>query len=124
MLKCRVGKFVFAHLKFLKINGGQKRLGWPTTTTSRNSTVADSQDNMLRLSDDMGKMADRIGQMADRIGSMADRILETQKIQNENIQLTQQSMLEVMKMMNDQFKANSKMIELFINKGLSTDMFK
>ncbi|RKZ92530.1 MAG: hypothetical protein DRR19_03935 [Candidatus Parabeggiatoa sp. nov. 1] len=86
--------------------------------------MADSQDNMLRLSDDMGKMADRIGQMADRIGSMADRILETQKIQNENIQLTQQSMLEVMKMMNDQFKANSKMIELFINKGLSTDMFK
>jgi len=47
---------------------------------------------MLRLSDDIGIMADRIlfteeqiGIMADRIGEMADRILETQRIQNENI---------------------------------------
>ncbi len=47
---------------------------------------------MLRLSDDIGVMADRIlfteeqiGIMADRIGEMADRILETQRIQNENI---------------------------------------
>ncbi len=48
--------------------------------------------SMLRLSDDIGVMADRIlfteeqiGIMADRIGEMADRILETQRIQNENI---------------------------------------
>ncbi len=52
----------------------------------------------LRLSDDIGIMADRIlfteeqiGIMADRIGEMADRILETQRIQNENIARVQQT---------------------------------
>ncbi len=52
----------------------------------------------LRLSDDIGLMADRIlfteeqiGLMADRIGEMADRILETQRIQNENIARVQEA---------------------------------
>jgi hypothetical protein len=56
---------------------------------------------MLRLSDDIGVMADRILEMADKIlvmadniGIMADRIIETQLIQNDNIALTQASMLE------------------------------
>jgi hypothetical protein len=92
------------------------------TETQRKTTMADSQESMLRLSDDIGKMAEKIGVMADRIGTMADRILETQKIQSENVQLTQQSMLEVMKMMNDQFKANSKIMELLINKGINKDI--
>lgn len=55
---------------------------------------------MLRLSEDIGKMADRILEMADRIlvmadniGAMADRILVTQQLQNQNVALTQQSML-------------------------------
>jgi hypothetical protein len=59
---------------------------------------------MLRLSDDIGKMADRIGEMADRIvateiqiGIMADRILETQRIQNENVALTQANILKAQK---------------------------
>ena len=56
---------------------------------------------MLQLSDDIGAMADRIGEMADKIlvmsdniGLMADRIILTQQIQNQNILLTQQSMLQ------------------------------
>lgn len=55
---------------------------------------------MLELSSDIGEMANRIGQMADKIlimsdniGLMADRILETQMIQNENIALTQNTIL-------------------------------
>ena len=63
---------------------------------------------MLRLSDDIGKMADRIGEMADRIvatelqiGIMADRILETQKLQNENVALTEANILKAQKNFND-----------------------
>ncbi len=55
---------------------------------------------MLQLSTDIGTMADRILEMADRIlimadniGAMADRIIETQRIQNANIALTQSTML-------------------------------
>ncbi|WP_353663012.1 hypothetical protein [Hydrogenimonas sp. SS33] len=62
---------------------------------------------MLRLSDDIGKMADRIGEMADRIvatelqiGLMADRILETQRIQNHNIALTQANLLKAQENFN------------------------
>ncbi len=63
---------------------------------------------MLRLSDDIGKMADRIGEMADRIvatelqiGLMADRILETQRLQNQNVALTQANLLKAQKNFND-----------------------
>lgn len=56
---------------------------------------------MLQLSTDIGTMADRILEMADRIlimadniGYMADRIIETQRIQNANIALTQNTMLK------------------------------
>jgi hypothetical protein len=56
---------------------------------------------MLQLSTDIGTMADRIGEMADRIllmadniGTMADRILETQRIQGENVALTQKNILQ------------------------------
>ena len=62
---------------------------------------------MLRLSDDIGTMADRIGEMADRIvatelqiGLMADRILETQRIQSENLALTQANLLKAQENFN------------------------
>jgi len=84
----------------------------------------DPETSMLRLSDDIGKMADRIGVMADRIGTMADRILETQKIQSQNMELTQKSALEMMNIMNDQLKANHKILELLIGKGLNSGMLK
>lgn len=70
--------------------------------------------SMLRLSDDIGKMADRIGDMADRIGGMADRIMETQKIQSKNLEATQEAMLETMKVISAQFKANNELMELLI----------
>lgn len=85
---------------------------------SANNRADNSEDSMLRLSDDIGKMADRIGQMADRIGQMSDRILETQKIQSKNMELTQQSVMEMMKIMNEQMKANHKFMELFLEKGV------
>jgi archaellum component FlaC len=75
-----------------------------------NERVDNSEKSMLRLSDDIGKMADQIGVMADRIGDMADRILETQKIQSKNVEITQQSMLEMMKIMSEQLKASNKII--------------
>ncbi len=63
---------------------------------------------MLRLSDDIGKMADRIGEMADRIvateveiGIMADRILETQRLQNQNVALTQANILKAQENFNN-----------------------
>ncbi|QOR60963.1 hypothetical protein ACM66Z_05750 [Sulfurovum sp. ST-21] len=74
-----------------------------------NSSTANTEyiNAMLRLSDDIGKMADRIGEMADRIvatelqiGIMADRILETQKLQNENIALTQANILKAQENFN------------------------
>lgn len=86
----------------------------PTTV---NKTMDRSEQAILKLSDDIGKMAERIGVMADRIGIMADRISETQKIQNQNIELTQKSMLEMMNIMNEQLKANHKILELLITKG-------
>jgi hypothetical protein len=57
-------------------------------------------NSILQLSQDIGSMADRILEMADRIlimadniGLMADRIITTQMIQNQNIALTQSSIL-------------------------------
>lgn len=69
--------------------------------TSQAFTLKDGIVAMLQLSDDIGAMADRIGEMADKIlvmsdniGLMADRIILTQQIQNQNILVTQQSMLQ------------------------------
>lgn len=69
----------------------------PTTSAL---TLKDGITAMLQLSSDIGEMADRIGEMADKIlimsdniGLMADRILETQVIQNQNIALTQNTIL-------------------------------
>jgi hypothetical protein len=91
-------------------------------TTVASKKVNNSEKAMLKLADDIGTMADKIGVMADRIGVMADRILETQKIQNQNIELAQKSMVEMMNIMNEQLKANNKILELLINKA--TGMFK
>lgn len=62
--------------------------------------ISDGLNAMLQLSSDIGTMADRILEMADNIllmadniGLMADRIIETQEIQNQNIALTQASIL-------------------------------
>ena len=67
-------------------------------------TLDDGITAILALSDDIGAMADRIGEMADKIlvmsdniGLMADRILQTQQIQNENVALTQGSILQTQK---------------------------
>lgn len=73
-------------------------------------TIDDVKDSMLRLSDDIGKMADRIGTMADRIGDMADRILETQRIQSENLQKTQEAQLKMMRLMSKTLSDNNKLI--------------
>ncbi|MBU2537329.1 MAG: hypothetical protein KKH22_02740 [Proteobacteria bacterium] len=69
--------------------------------TAQAITLKDGIVAMLQLSDDIGAMADRIGEMADKIlvmsdniGLMADRIILTQQIQNQNILVTQQSMLQ------------------------------
>ena len=69
--------------------------------TTLSITMKDGIVAMLQLSDDIGAMADRIGEMADKIlvmadniGLMADRIILTQQIQNQNILVTQQSMLQ------------------------------
>lgn len=70
-------------------------------STTQAITLKDGIVAMLQLSDDIGAMADRIGEMADKIlvmsdniGLMADRIILTQQIQNQNILVTQQSMLQ------------------------------
>lgn len=62
--------------------------------------ISDGLTGMLQLSDDIGTMADRILEMADKIltmadniGVMADRIIITQQLQNQNIALTQASIL-------------------------------
>lgn len=64
-------------------------------------TIKSGLDAMLQLSSDIGSMADRIGLMADKIllmsdniGTMADRILETQRIQSENLALTHNTILQ------------------------------
>ncbi len=67
-------------------------------------TLDDGITAILALSDDIGAMADRISEMADKIlimsdniGLMADRILQTQQLQNENVALTQGSILQTQK---------------------------
>ena len=64
-------------------------------------TLKDALAAMLQLSTDIGAMADRIGEMADNIlvmsdniGLMADRILLTQELQNQNVELTINSILQ------------------------------
>ena len=71
------------------------------SSTTQAISMKDGIVAMLQLSDDIGAMADRIGEMADKIlvmsdniGLMADRIILTQQIQNQNILVTQQSMLQ------------------------------
>ncbi|MFA7348591.1 MAG: hypothetical protein WCZ86_12595 [Desulfurivibrionaceae bacterium] len=60
--------------------------------------LADATASMLRLTADIGEMSGRIMEMADKIivmadniGLMADRIVETQNLQQSNIELTQNS---------------------------------
>jgi hypothetical protein len=68
--------------------------------------ISDGLTGMLQLSDDIGTMADRILEMADKIlamadniGAMADRIIITQQLQNQNVALTQTSVLTTQKNM-------------------------
>lgn len=60
--------------------------------------LSDATAGMLRLTADIGEMSGRIMEMADKIivmadniGLMADRIVETQNLQQSNIELTQNS---------------------------------
>ena len=69
----------------------------PLTSTP---VLADATASMLRLSSDIGIMSDRIMEMVDRIvvmadniGVMAGRIVDTQSIQQTNIEFTQASLL-------------------------------
>ena len=88
---------------FVSLGSEAVRLSTDLNTLSRTAeqiNIAEGISAMLRLSDDIGVMADRIGEMADNIlvmadniGLMADRILLTQQIQNENVALTQASIL-------------------------------
>ncbi len=88
---------------FVSLGSEAVRLSTDLNTLSRTAeqiNIAEGISAMLRLSDDIGVMADRIGEMADNIlvmadniGIMADRILLTQQIQNENVALTQASIL-------------------------------
>ncbi len=70
------------------------------------SGMGSSFSSMLRLSDNIGVMANRILEMADKIllmadniGLMADRILETQVIQNNNIELVINASLQTQRNM-------------------------
>jgi methyl-accepting chemotaxis protein len=74
------------------------------------------QETVLKLSSDIGAMADRIGEMADRIGQMADRILETQRIQSENLKAFQDNSLEMARILNEQLKANQALMTKVIDK--------
>ena len=65
-----------------------------------NVVLRDATASMLRLTTDIGvmssrimEMSDKIIVMADNIGVMADRIVETQNIQQTNIELTESSVL-------------------------------
>ncbi len=65
-----------------------------------NAILSDATASMLRLTQDIGIMSDRIMEMtdkiivmADNIGIMSDRIVETQSIQQTNVELTQSSIL-------------------------------
>ncbi len=69
----------------------------PLTSTP---VLADATASMLRLTSDIGIMSDRIMEMVDRIvvmadniGVMAGRIVDTQNIQQTNIEFTQASLL-------------------------------
>jgi hypothetical protein len=62
--------------------------------------LADASASMLRLIADIGQMSNRIMEMtdkiivmADNIGLMSDRIVETQQLQQTNIELTESSLL-------------------------------
>lgn len=90
---------------------------------SANERADSSEDTVERLSDDIGKMADRIGEMADRIGDMSERILETQRIQSENLQATQATMLEAMKMMAAQADTTNRILDMLVKKGLEDGLF-
>jgi len=70
-----------------------------------------SEQTIARLSDDIGKMADRIGDMADRIGDMSDRILETQRIQSDNLQTTQQTVLKMMETVDQQNRTINRLLD-------------
>jgi len=66
-----------------------------------NVILRDATASMLRLAKDIGIMSDRIMEMtdniivmADNIGLMADRILLTQELQNQNVELTLNSILQ------------------------------
>jgi len=90
-------------LSTLKLSTNLLRL----SESIKGASVYTNQDYisaMLQLSQDIGAMADRIGTMADKIlimsddiGFMADRILETQRIQNTNVDLTQTNILSAQK---------------------------
>lgn len=76
------------------------------SSTAPMCNISDGLTGMLQLSDDIGTMADRILEMADKIlamadniGAMADRIIVTQQLQNQNIALTQASILTTQKNM-------------------------
>ncbi len=69
----------------------------PTTSTP---VLASATDSMLSLTYDIGVMSDRIMEMVDRIVAMADnigamsgRIVDTQNIQQTNIEFTEASLL-------------------------------
>lgn len=71
------------------------------SSTMNMITIKDGLSAMLQLSSDIGTMADRIGEMSDKIlvmsdniGVMADRILLTQELQNQNVELTINSVLQ------------------------------
>jgi len=79
-------------------------------TNSVDDKIDQLGETLLRLSDDIGKMADRIGDMAARIGMMSDRMLETQRIQSENLQKTQEAQLELLRVMGQTLSDNNRLI--------------
>ena len=56
--------------------------------------------------------------MSDRIGDMSERLLETQRIQGENMDRMQDSMVEVMKTMAEIAKANAQMAAAMTAQGV------
>ena len=84
-------------------------------SNTTNTRVDNSEKTTLRLSDDIGKMADRIWEMADRILKMADKILETQKIQSKNLEMTQNNILESIKLINKTLEQNNKLLQEMID---------
>lgn len=95
---------------------------------SPNQRIDNSEATTLRLSDDIGQMAehigemaDRIGQMADRIGVMADRILATQRIQSENMEASQESIRDTLRLMAEIVESNQQTMQLVLRKTLDLD---